>query len=460
MKHYKEQLSTPADWKPIVLPSSKPTGVGPFLFGAVLLALAVIFFVIGSFLTQHIMDKNVLIFICVMIAAFVFYVVHYRTQMVILDTPTSKVHGVFIGRVEVQGIAECDNPVRAYLSDIECVWSRYQVHELCVRATNRGKKTLLKDEWVMITERITSTPFYLRDDTGSILVDPKNATVICDKVFSRDVTPKDPMYFGKCSMKEDPSSLHKRRYTEYALLRAGSVYVFGYAQERTDGVVAPMIADHDTLPMYYIVAGTQQDATKHTALQKRSFLLVLLGAYVLACFSMQNAGPKQYADLGICTAIMIIITMLIINFNRLVNLRQRVHEGFAHLDVQYKRRADLIPNLVSVIKAAGEYEDKTLAELTALRALLTHDSPSKQIDTKEASQPIAAIVENYPQLKTSENFLELQKQLADTETRIALAAAYYNDIATSCNRCCSVIPLNIVARLALVQPFPLLTINK
>ena len=151
-----------------------------------------------------------------------------------------------------------------------------------------------------------------------------------------------------------------------------------------------------------------------------------------------------------------VLAWLAINFNRLVVLRQRVYEGFAHLEVQFKRRSELIPTLVGIVAAARDYEADVQRNLSELRALGLQSFVGDSVRTQEAAQALQALAERYPELKAGENFLRLQKELSDTETRIALASAYYNDIATYCNTRSSMIPSNLIARMVMIEPFPLI----
>lgn len=139
-------------------------------------------------------------------------------------------------------------------------------------------------------------------------------------------------------------------------------------------------------------------------------------------------------------------------YNGLVRKRQSCKESWADIDTELKRRHDLIPNLVSTVKGYAAHESETLNEVTKLRenAMKAQDqSPSarSKIEEQLGSSLGNLIVraEAYPDLKASNNFLELQKELSETETRIARSRRFYNSNVRSFHNGCQVIPASIIA---------------
>lgn len=118
-------------------------------------------------------------------------------------------------------------------------------------------------------------------------------------------------------------------------------------------------------------------------------------------------------------------------YNGLVTLKTQIEEAWSQIDVQLKRRADLIPNLVETVKGYAKHEKSVFAEVTKARSALMG---AKSLDKKaQASDALTgalgklfAIAENYPQLKANENFLQLQKELSDTEDKVAYSRQFYN----------------------------------
>lgn len=118
-------------------------------------------------------------------------------------------------------------------------------------------------------------------------------------------------------------------------------------------------------------------------------------------------------------------------YNGLVTLSTRIDEAWSQIDVQLKRRADLIPNLVETVKGYAKHEKTVFAEVTKARsALLAADSPAKSAQANnmltDALKSLFAVAEAYPQLKANENFVQLQKELSDTEDKVSYARQFYN----------------------------------
>ena len=139
-------------------------------------------------------------------------------------------------------------------------------------------------------------------------------------------------------------------------------------------------------------------------------------------------------------------------YNRLVRSRQMTQEGLSGIDVQLKRRADLIPNLLETVKGYMGHERQVLERVTELRTRsLQAGSVAEKGQVEgmltEALRTLFAVAENYPDLKASQNFMEVQKSLADIEEQIQLSRRYYNGAARNLNILVESFPSNIVARL-------------
>jgi LemA protein len=137
-------------------------------------------------------------------------------------------------------------------------------------------------------------------------------------------------------------------------------------------------------------------------------------------------------------------------FNRLVGLRNRVDNGWSQIDVQLRRRYDLIPNLVETVKgyAAHErevFEHVTQARTAAIEAQGVGDQAQAENQITAGLRRLFAVAENYPQLKASENFLALQEELSGTESKIAYARQFYNDQVMRLNTLIQRFPSNVVA---------------
>jgi LemA protein len=140
-----------------------------------------------------------------------------------------------------------------------------------------------------------------------------------------------------------------------------------------------------------------------------------------------------------------------IAYNLLVRKRQMADNGWADIDVQLKRRADLIPQLVTTVKGYAAHERTLFEEIAARRnaALSAGDDLASRGDAERAlSRPVSrlvALAEDYPDLKANTNFLDLQRQLADTEDKIEMARRFYNGAVRELNTLIHTIPANVVA---------------
>ncbi len=139
---------------------------------------------------------------------------------------------------------------------------------------------------------------------------------------------------------------------------------------------------------------------------------------------------------------------IIFKFNRLVAYKHRIDNAWSQIDVQLKRRYDLIPNLINTVKGYVKHEKGTLKELTDARTKIMSGSMAEKAKASnqitEALKTIFAVAENYPNLKASENFKMLQEELAGTESKIAYARQFYNDNVLSLNQALEQFPTNTI----------------
>jgi len=142
----------------------------------------------------------------------------------------------------------------------------------------------------------------------------------------------------------------------------------------------------------------------------------------------------------------------VLTYNSLIILRGRVDNSWAQIDVQLKRRFDLIPSLVSSVKGYAQHEKETLEEVTASRTkYLSAKTPEEKLGANSeltgALSRLFAVAENYPDLKASTNFLDLQNQLKDTEDKISYSRQFYNDTTMKFNIAIVKVPTSIIAGL-------------
>lgn len=152
---------------------------------------------------------------------------------------------------------------------------------------------------------------------------------------------------------------------------------------------------------------------------------------------------------GIIGIVLVILLIVALIFNGFVSKRNRVQDALAQIDVQLKRRYDLIPNLVQAVKGYMKYEQNVLTKVTQLRSSLvtgtTQDKAQANNQISKALKTIFAVAENYPDLKASQNFKQLQDELTDTEDKISFVRTSYNDYVLDYNNALQTFPGNMFA---------------
>lgn len=164
----------------------------------------------------------------------------------------------------------------------------------------------------------------------------------------------------------------------------------------------------------------------------------------------------------IIAVILIIVLYVIVTYNALIKLRNWVRESWSQIDVQLKRRHDLIPNLVNTVKGYAKHEQETLEKVIQARNQLISGTPQERIEADNqiqgALKSIFALSEAYPDLKANENFLNLQEELTTTENKVAYSRQLYNKTVADYNIKRETFPTNIVAGIFNFNREELLTI--
>jgi len=154
--------------------------------------------------------------------------------------------------------------------------------------------------------------------------------------------------------------------------------------------------------------------------------------------------------IAIGVIVVLFIAFLLGLYNGLIKQRNRVREAWADIDVQLKRRFDLIPNLVDTVKGYMQHERGTLESVTAARTAIMNAGNQQEREAGEnmlsgALKSLFAVSENYPDLKASQNFLQLQQELTDTENKVQAARRFYNGVVRDYNTAIQTVPTNMVA---------------
>ncbi len=153
----------------------------------------------------------------------------------------------------------------------------------------------------------------------------------------------------------------------------------------------------------------------------------------------------------------VLVLYVIATYNKLVRSRNKVRDQWAQIDVQLKRRYDLIPNIVETVKGYAKHEKEALEAVVAARSkALSATTPEDEMkadgDVSRALSRLLALTESYPELKANENFLKLQDSLSEAEDKIAYSRQFYNDSAKSYRNLVEAFPSNIIAKLFRFEP--------
>lgn len=370
-----------------------------------------------------------------------------RKRRLIDDLPTIKTQGVFIGLVELKGTAEAEAPLTTFLSGQRGVHYHYQVDEHWSRTVTEtytdkdGKsrtRTRQESGWTTVASGGETIDFHLRDDTGTILVRPAGAKIEPAGLVDVTCDRGNPLYYAKGPAPAVANSDHRRRFVETGIALHAPLYLVGHARERAD-VIAPEIAADQEAPMFLISTRTEEKV--HAGLSRGIWALTLVGAVAfVAGFVLRNQWGEHrpfaadwplYAGLATVYVALNAVGWAWMVYNSLVGLRNRVRQAWSLVEVQLKRRHDLIPRLVDTVAALRTHEASVQTALAALRGQLTATAPGVSgPDFAGCAPTLRVVVEAYPNLKSDPAFLALHKELVETEQRIALARSYFNDIAT------------------------------
>lgn len=159
----------------------------------------------------------------------------------------------------------------------------------------------------------------------------------------------------------------------------------------------------------------------------------------------------EYFTVGniVIVIVVAVVLWLVVTFNSLVRGRARTQEAWADIDVQLKRRYDLIPNLVETVKGYAAHERQVFENVTAARAQAMQATGTAKADAEnklsQTLKSLFAVAENYPQLKANENFAKLQDELTDTEDKVQAARRFYNGMVRDLNTKIQSFPANLIA---------------
>jgi hypothetical protein len=391
-----------------------------------------------------------------------------RRWRLVRDLPVSRAGGVFVGLVEVVAAIRSGTPLTSHLAGQACAWYRWSIEESWSRQVtetttdSKGRtstSTRTESGWSTIASGGEQAPFELVDDSGSVRVVPDGASVDAEVAVAVDCGRSSPWYYGKGPQQAIANSDHQRRFSESLLPLAATCSVIGHARQQP-GLDALEIARDAGSPIFAIsLKGAPSIARGYfwsgLALKLAGLAVAVLGARYAGGLQDPDWTVPLLAGAGYLLACLGGWALLV--HNSLVELRARVRQAWANIDVQLKRRYDLIQALVPLIAGITGHEARTQTTLATLRSQLQATPPGQPGGDPVAVAPqLLAVAEAYPTLVSQGQFSHLQQSLTDCEGRIALARTYFNDIATSWNTRLERVPDVLVARLSAMRPQPLL----
>lgn len=187
-----------------------------------------------------------------------------------------------------------------------------------------------------------------------------------------------------------------------------------------------------------------------------SVFTLLIGASIVLLWVSAFFNKISWA-VNLPATVVLLVAWLVVVYNTLVQLRLRVKEAWSQIYVQLKRRSDLIPNLVETVKGYAKHEREVFEKVTQARSALVSAKGPKEAAAAEnmltgALKSLFAVAESYPDLKASQNFLDLQNELSDTETKIAASRQFYNSVVLEYNTKIKIFPNVLLAQLFRFTP--------
>jgi len=424
-----------------------------------------------------------------------------KRKRLIENVPSCKVAGIFIGLNEVKGQVVCEEPLKAFVSEQDCVWYGYSIDERYERSREvrdqDGKTTTeQEDGWKRVADGSECCSFYLRDDTGSVLVRPEGAEFTGNAAVERDCyRPKkgllerldfeqhpyddrdierglapprrlgddDPL-LAKLPERSIPDGTGWFRLREHIICPDDRLFVMASARPREDVAEAELgYAEEDDL----LVLSVEEEESIVRGLYWSG--LACGGAGLLAALASVHMllqgevavllEPQHYALAGAGYAGLLALGYLVMLYNGLVAVRHRMTRSWTLIDIQLKRRSDLIPRLAECVKGFAQHEQEVQAALAEMRATRAGESPSaaagadpvstgagEGIAQGQAITRLFGLAESYPDLKASALYQELHSNLVDSEDRIALARRFFNDSVTAYNDRIGTLPDLFLAR--------------
>lgn len=354
-----------------------------------------------------------------------------RFYRLLKDMPTVHIRGIFVGLVETTGRAQCSTPLSAGISGTPSVYHQWSVSEHWRRTeTYRDKDGKTRTRTVTGSDVVASgggaINFVLADETDRIGVRVDRADWRARQTVSEQVGRSHPLYHTKAPDTVVSGSTGVRSFDEHVVAMGDPLFVVGTAAVSDAGDALELKFDSSDDDLLIISTGNEKSVSRgRLAWAIVAFIFGLAAAAagtVPLAFLLHSArlgGPHQsrLVWIGVISGLVLFcavctIMWCVIMRNGVVRVRTRWQRSVSLIDVQLRRRADLIPNLVAVTQGLATHERTVHQAMASLRAGMAAD------------KALRALVEAYPELKADGAFLRLQSELSATEDRIALARKF------------------------------------
>lgn len=352
-----------------------------------------------------------------------------RFARLLADVPAVPISGVFVGLIETNGTVECDAPVTGGITGVQCVYHRWSVAEHWSRTeTYTDSKGNTHTRTVSGSDTVASggetVDMRIRDATGAIMVRTRGASWTPKTTFARTVGRGDPLYASKAPNAWVSGSTGRRTFTETAVPLASQAWVFGHAYLRPDCTGLEIAAGGEEQVFMISLAGERTHFGWAIAMSIVGCVLGVAAAGAaglgLAPTVAQLLPPLEdgretligIAASAFAFSVLVALFWSVLVRNGAVRVRNRWERAASLVDVELKRRSDLIPNVVAVTAGFAVHESGLQESMAKLRA------------GGSAEQVFLALAEAYPTLRADGAFLALQQQLTDTESRIAQARRF------------------------------------
>jgi hypothetical protein len=352
-----------------------------------------------------------------------------RFARLLKDIPSTPIRGVFVGLVETSGKVEHDDPMIATLSGLPCVHYVWSVAEHWRRTqTYKDSKGRTQTRVVHGSDVVASggesSDLRLRDATGAIIVRSLGASWTPVSTFARSATRGDALYHTQAPDRVVAGSTGRRTFSESAVPVGYTAWVIGNARVRFDGLALEIGSGADEGIFMISLAGERSHAITARVLAWLGLVLgtACAGGAGMALASAvrlpidgvdERTGGIVLASANLALWLLVVAGMwAFIVRNGAVRVRTRWERAASLVDVELKRRADLIPNLVAVTRGGAAHEAAVQRAMAELRA--------------GAATPgvFGILVERYPTLRADAAFLALQRELTETESRIAQSRTF------------------------------------